>query len=103
MRAARIMGLTAVLVGVAPVVFAGVSPESRCKDAKAKATGNKAAAVLKAAGKNAKSPSPARLARDVSKAQSKFTKAFVKAEGKGGCLTTGDAPAKGANPPNRSN
>ncbi len=90
MRAAQVIGLTVVLVGVVPAVHAAVAPDARCKDAKAKATGNKAAALLTAIGKNTKSPNPARLASDVSKAQSKFTKAFVKAEGKGGCLTTDD-------------
>jgi hypothetical protein len=47
--------------------------------------------LLKAYGKNIKKPNPAKLASDISKAQSKFTKGFVKAESKGGCVTTGDA------------
>lgn len=72
---------------------AGVDPADSCKDAKAKAVGKKAADLLKAYGKNLKKSDSARLAAGVSKAQSKLTKAFVKAEGKGGCATTGDAAA----------
>jgi hypothetical protein len=65
----------------------------KCKDAKAKAAGKKASALLKAVGKNFKKSSLAKLASDVSKAQSKLTKSFVKAESKGGCLTVGDVSA----------
>jgi hypothetical protein len=72
---------------------AGVDPQDACKDSKAKTTGKKASALLKAYGKNIKKSDPVKLSSSVSKAQSKFTKGFVKAEGKGGCLTTGDSGA----------
>jgi hypothetical protein len=80
--------LLAILVAVS--AEGGVEPADSCKDAKAKAVGKKTADVLTAYGKNLKKFDPAKLAAGVSKAQSKLTKAFVKAEGKGGCATTGD-------------
>jgi hypothetical protein len=46
---------------------------------------------MKAFGKNIKKPNAAKLATDVSKAESKYTKAFTKAEAKDGCPTSGDA------------
>jgi hypothetical protein len=89
--------LTAVLtLGLAACLFAGsgavagTDPADACKDAKAKAAGGKAAALLEAFGKNVKRPAPSKLAADVSKAQSKLTRGFARAEGKGGCATTGD-------------
>jgi hypothetical protein len=60
---------------------------------KASAAGKKAADILKAHGRNQRKPHAARLARDVSKAQSKFTKIFTKAEATGACRTSGDAAA----------
>jgi len=74
----------------ATVALAGSDPGASCKDAKAKAAGKKAASLLKAYGKNKKKPDSVKLAAGVSKAQSKLTKSFVKAESKGGCLTTAD-------------
>jgi hypothetical protein len=71
-------------------VHAATDPADACKDTKAKTTGKKASALLKAYGKNIKKPDAAKLAGSVSKAQSKMTKGFVKAESKGGCETTGD-------------
>lgn len=62
-----------------------------CKEKKTKAAGKKAFALLKAFGKNHKKPDAGKLESDISKAQSKFTKGFIKAEGKGQCLTSGDA------------
>jgi hypothetical protein len=75
---------------------AGVAPAALCKDKKAKATGKKTNDLLKAFGKNAKTPDVVRLGSDISKAQSKFSKAFTKAEFDNagqpkGCLFTGDA------------
>jgi len=70
---------------------AGSNPEASCKSAKAKASGKKAADILKAFGNNEKKPEGARLATSISKARSKFTKAFLKEDSKGGCSTTGDA------------
>jgi hypothetical protein len=70
--------------------YAAPDPADACKEAKLKAAGKKAAALLKAIGKNTKSPNSVQLDQGVSKARSKFTKAFAKAEGKGGCQTTGD-------------
>jgi hypothetical protein len=75
------------------LAHAGTDPADACKDSKAKATGKKAFNLLKAYGKNHKKPNPVKLGSDVSKAQSKFTKSFVKAEGKGGCLTVTDSTA----------
>jgi hypothetical protein len=75
------------------IAQAGTDPADACKDSKAKATGKKAFNLLKAYGKNQKKPNPLKLGSDVSKAQSKFTKSFVKAEGKGGCLTIADSTA----------
>jgi hypothetical protein len=72
---------------------AGSDPEALCESAKAKASGKKAADLLKAFGKNAKTADVAKLAAGISKAQSKFTKAFLKEDSKGGCSATGDAEA----------
>jgi hypothetical protein len=72
---------------------AGVDPQDACKDSKAKTTGKKAADLLKAYGKNIKKSDPTKLSASVSKAQSKFTKGFNKAESKSGCQTTGDSGA----------
>jgi hypothetical protein len=75
---------------------AGVDPRVACKEKKAKATAKKAADLLKAFGKNEKKPNPTKLAVDISKAQSKFTKSFIKAENASGCLTSGDADGIGS-------
>jgi hypothetical protein len=72
---------------------AAVDPAVACRNSKAKATGKKASDVLKALGKNVKKPNGTKLAADISKAESKFTKAFTKAEAKaaGQCATSGDS------------
>jgi hypothetical protein len=75
---------------------AGVAPASLCKDKKGKATGVKALGLLKAFGANIKTPNTGKLASDISKAQSKFTKGFTKAEFSGagaskGCAVIEDA------------
>jgi hypothetical protein len=88
-RAILTVGLT-VCLHAGPQATAGTDPADACKDAKAKATGKKAADLLKAFGKNLKKADPAKLTSAVSKAQSKLTKAFGNAEAKTGCLTTGD-------------
>ena len=85
------LGLGAFLMG--GPAHAATDPAAACKDTKAKTTGKKASALLKAYGKNIKKPDPAKLAGSISKAQSKMTKGFVKAESKGGCATTGDVGA----------
>ena len=46
---------------------------------------------MKVFGKNMKTPNRDKLASDISKAQSNFTKLFTKAEQNGGCDATGDA------------
>jgi hypothetical protein len=81
----------AAFVGAGSLAYAAADPPAVCKDKKAKATGKKVAGLLKAFGKNEKKPYPAKLAVDISKAQSKFTKSFTKAESKSGCLTSGDS------------
>jgi hypothetical protein len=59
---------------------AGALPDATCKDAKLKGMGGNASNLLKAFGKNIKAPNTAKLSGDISKAQSKMTKAFTKAE-----------------------
>ena len=86
-----LMGIGAFLVtGTAQ---AGVAGDALCKEKKAKAAGKKAVDFMKAFGKNIKKPDDAKLAQDIAKAESRFTKGFSKAEDKGGCVTTGDAAA----------
>ena len=75
---------------------AGGDPAAACKATKAKGTGKKASALLKAFGKNLKKTDDPKLAQAISKAGSKFTKAFTKAEANGQCLTSGDSGAIGA-------
>jgi hypothetical protein len=81
---------------IAGSAHAGLDLESVCKDKKFKATGLKTSDLLKAFGKNIKKKNVAKFTADISKAQSKFTKRFTKAEfnAKGeprGCATTNDA------------
>jgi cysteine-rich repeat protein len=83
----------AVFVCAGSPAHGGVDLAAACKEAKAKATGRKAADLLEAHGKNRKRPNPPKLVSDVSKAQSKFTRAFSGAEAKGRCATVGDAGA----------
>ena len=87
--------LTAVALGLmivpGSVAHAGASPQQKCTDAKAKAAGKKAASLLKAFGKNISKNPDTKFAANISKAESKFTKAFSKAEARGGCLTNGDS------------
>jgi hypothetical protein len=71
--------------------IAGTTAADACKATKAKAAGSKAAALLRAFGKNFRRPNAIKLTSETSKAQSRFTKFFVRAESKGGCLSTGDA------------
>jgi len=79
-----------VIVAAAPAQ-ADVPAEATCKEAKANATGRKVADILRAFGRNMKKPDLAKLVRDVSKAESKFTRCFSKAKATGGCLTSGGA------------
>ena len=76
---------------MAGISYAAVAPADACKASKLKGTGKKAFDLLKTFGKNIKAPDAAKLTSGISKADSKFTKAFTKAEGKGGCLTSGDS------------
>jgi hypothetical protein len=86
------LGLAAFLLFGAPA-DAGADVGNACKAAKAKAAGRKALDLLKAFGKNMRIENPAKLERFISRAQSKFTAAFIKAETTGGCLTSDDAGA----------
>jgi len=70
--------------------------ENLCKGAKAKATGKKALALLKAFGKNGKTPNPGALTSNISKAQSKFTKGFTKAEFTSAGVSKGCEPIEDA-------
>lgn len=72
--------------------LAATDPVAKCIGKKAKASGKKAADLLKAFGKNISKNPDTKLAANVSKAQSKFTKAFTKEDSKG-CGTMGDAAA----------
>ena len=64
-----------------------------CKEKKVKAAGKKALEIMRALGKTAKQPNTARLVQDLSKAESKFTKAITKVDAGGSCVTSGDAGA----------
>jgi hypothetical protein len=94
----RLVGLVAIgvlLAGIAGSAHAGVDPGANCKDKKGKAVGKATLDLLKAFGKNIKKKNLAKLGSDVSKAQSKLTKGFTKAEYTGagalrGCVTTND-------------
>lgn len=86
------MALYALFV-VSLTAHAGVAPDLKCKEAKAKAAGLKAASLLTAFMSNNKKPNADKLAKIVAKAQSNFTKAFTKAESKGGCVTSDDSLA----------
>jgi pimeloyl-ACP methyl ester carboxylesterase len=79
------------LVLASPSAHAGADPEAVCAEKKAKATGKKANDFLKAYGKDAKKPDGSKLAAGLSKAESKFQKAFGKAEEGGACAVPGDA------------
>ncbi len=69
---------------------AGVAPDLLCKDKKGKAVGKYTVDLTKSFGKNKKTPDAAVLASAISKAHSKITKGFTKAEDAGGCATTSD-------------
>lgn len=79
-----------VLGGTVSLTNAGVDPGSLCKDKKGKETGKDAVGLLKAFGANLKVLNTTKLNFDISKAQSKVTKGFSKAEVPGDCQTTGD-------------
>jgi hypothetical protein len=85
--ARKLLGLSvvALLVLGGTAVHAGVAAPALCKDKKAKATGKQTLDLLKAFGANVKKKNVAKLGADVSKAQSKLSKGFTKAEftGKG--------------------
>ena len=87
--------LVAIALGISVCVGVRVDASStaaaKCREAKVKAAGNKAFALLRAYGKNRNHSDSVRLAVDISKAQSKFTRSFTKAESRGGCRTFGDS------------
>jgi hypothetical protein len=74
---------------------AGVAAVDLCKDKKYKASGKNTFELLKAFGKNKKKKNVAKLGSDLSKAASKLSKSYTKAEFDGsgnpkGCATTND-------------
>jgi hypothetical protein len=73
------------------VAEAAVPKALKCKDAKGRAAGLRALLLLKAFGANKKKSRPEKLAKHLSKAQSKYTKAFSAAEKGGDCERVGDA------------
>jgi hypothetical protein len=75
---------------------AGVEPDLMCKEYKAKVVGKKVSDVLKAFGKNATTGNVTRLATDLSKAETRFTKLFVNRAPKFGCQTVDNTQAIGA-------
>jgi hypothetical protein len=87
------LAMFGILAVVGTSAYAAVDPVALCKEKKAKATGRKMFDLLKAFGKNVKTPNVGKLASEISKAQSKFTKGFTKAEAPGLCERTGDADA----------
>jgi len=82
-----------VFLAAGTVAYAGVAPDATCKDKKLKEMGKNSLNLLKAFGKNGKTPNTTALNSDISKAQSKITKGFTKAEDAGGCDTVGDVGA----------
>jgi hypothetical protein len=89
----RVLGVIIALMvagGAVSTAQAGVDAGALCKDKKAKATGKNVSDLLKAFGKNLEVFNPTKLGTDISKAQSKLTKGFTKAEEVGGCQTNGD-------------
>jgi hypothetical protein len=66
--------------GAATVVQASVDPGTQCKEKKAKATGKASLDLMKTFSKNAKKPNVTQFGHDLSKARSKFSKAFTSAE-----------------------
>jgi hypothetical protein len=84
-----------VLVLAASPAQAAVDPGDTCKERKAKAAGKKVFELLKAFGENIERENLTKLGSDISKAQSKFTRSFTKAEGSNWiqCLTSGDSDA----------
>jgi len=93
MSCKRLLG--AIAVGVfalsAAAAYAGVPADATCKDKKAKESGKYVLNVAKAFGANIKVTNTSKLSGDLSKARSKITKGFSKAEDPGGCATNGDA------------
>lgn len=81
-----------------PRPLRAAEPEAVCKAKKSKAVGTYALGVLKAFGRNTKTPNAGGLAQDLSRAQVNITKNFTRAEfstyfGALGCETTGDVGA----------
>src|SRR5437867_4444366 len=86
------------LIGVAVLVLGGAGvraatdPAAKCSSTKRKASGKKAAGKLKCHAKaltKGVGVDPFCLGKE----EAKFSAAFEKAEGKGGCFTLGDAAA----------
>ena len=86
---AVVLAFAALLVTSVPA-HGGTDPAATCKSTKAKAAGKNAADALQAFGRNTRKPDVPRLSATLSKAASRLTKDFQKAESKGGCATTGD-------------
>src|SRR5262245_65287477 len=80
------------LILVLPPARGAATPAAVCAEAKLRAAGKKAATKLACHAKAA-SRGGAVDTTCLTKAETKFTDAFAKAEGKGGCILTGDAPA----------
>lgn len=71
--------------------YAEIYRPALCKEKKTKAAGKRTLEILTALGRTAKKPDTLRLMQQMSKAESKFSKAISKAEAGGCCVTSGDA------------
>jgi hypothetical protein len=82
---ACLVAFVAIAIDAAPLQAVRLTPAQKCTASKLKAAGNKALAKVRC---NAQAiVNPNCLVR----AETRFTKAFQRAEAKGGCLTTADA------------
>jgi len=96
-RIVSIVACAAIMTGV-PVHAQDLdNAEQACAASKLKATGKKAAAKLKCEAKVIAKEQEPTDPECLAKAEEKFLKAFAKAEGKGGCVSEGDAVAVEAN------
>ncbi len=98
-RLVQIISLTAVTSGVCltgSAARAGIDAAAICKDKKLTVAGRHTQALSRAFGRNFRASNSARLAVDISKADSRLTRDFAAAERASSCLTTGDADTIGA-------
>jgi hypothetical protein len=93
-----LLAATAFVLSGSPGLLQAAEQEATCKAKKGTAVGTYALGVLKAFGRNTKTPNGAKLAQDLSRAQVRISKGFTRAEfsqyyGALDCETTGDVGA----------